>query len=39
MGISLALEFAPEYAVLIGAITLPAAKWADRNSPDYGLTK
>jgi hypothetical protein len=39
MGISLALEFAPEYAVLIGAITLPAAKWADRNSPEYGLTK
>jgi hypothetical protein len=39
MGISLALDFAPEYAVLIGAITAPAARWADRNSPEYGLTK
>ena len=39
MGISLALDFAPEYAVLIGAITAPAARWADRNSPEYGLIK
>ena len=37
--IALALDFAPEYAVLIGAITAPLARWADRNSPEYGLTK
>lgn len=36
MGIALLLDFAPEYAVLIGAITAPAAKWADKNSKDYG---
>ena len=36
MGISLALDFAPEYAVLIGAITAPAARWADKNSKEYG---
>ncbi len=39
MGISLALDFAPEYAVLIGAITAPAARWADKNSPQYGRKK
>lgn len=36
MGIALLLDFAPEYAVLIGAITAPAARWADKNSPQYG---
>lgn len=36
MGIALLLDFAPEYAVLIGAITAPAAKWADKNSKEYG---
>lgn len=36
MAISLALDFAPEYAVLIGAITAPAARWADKNSKAYG---
>ena len=36
MGIALILDFAPEYAVLIGAITAPAARWADKNSPQYG---
>ena len=36
MGVSLALDFAPEYAVLIGAITAPAVRWADKNSPQYG---
>lgn len=39
MGISLALDFAPEYAVLIGALTAPAARWADKNSPNYGRKK
>lgn len=36
MGVSLLLNFAPEYAVLIGAITAPAVRWADKNSPQYG---
>lgn len=36
MGIALVLDFAPEQAVLIGAITGPLAKWADKNSKDYG---
>lgn len=36
MGIALLLDTAPEYAVLIGAITAPAARWADKNSPQYG---
>ena len=36
MGLALILDFAPEYAVLIGAITAPAARWADKNSPQYG---
>lgn len=36
MGVSLLLDFAPEYAVLIGAITAPAVRWADKNSPLYG---
>jgi len=36
MGIALILDFAPEYAVLIGAITAPAARWADKNSKQYG---
>ena len=36
MGVSLLLDFAPEYVVLIGAITAPAVRWADKNSPQYG---
>lgn len=39
MSIAFALNFAPEYAVLIGAITAPAARWADKNSPQYGRKK
>ena len=29
MGLALAANLAPEYAVLIGALAAPAAKWAD----------
>ena len=36
MGVSLLLDFAPEYSVLIGAITAPAVRWADKNSKQYG---
>jgi hypothetical protein len=37
MGIALAVDIAPEYAVLIGALVAPAAKWADKNEKAYGL--
>ena len=36
MGIALLSNLRPEYAVLIGAVTAPAAKWASKNSKDYG---
>lgn len=39
MGIAFALDFAPEYAVLIGGVTAPLARWADKNSPQYGRKK
>lgn len=37
MGIALATNVAPEYAVLIGGLTAPAVKWADRAEEDFGL--
>lgn len=37
MGIALASDLAPQYAVVIGALAAPAAKWANKNSKDYGL--
>lgn len=36
MGIALASDLAPQYAVVIGALAAPAAKWANKNSKDYG---
>lgn len=36
MGIALLTDLRPEYAVLIGALTAPLAKWADKNEHDYG---
>lgn len=36
MGIAFAMDFAPEYAVLIGGVTAPVAAWADKNRKDYG---
>lgn len=36
MGIAFAMDFAPEYAVLIGGVTAPIAAWADKNRKDYG---
>ncbi len=36
MGVALAIDMKPEYAVLIGAITAPATKWASKHSKDYG---
>lgn len=37
MGIALLTDMAPEYAILIGGLTAPAVKWADRAEKEYGL--
>lgn len=37
MGIALLTDMKPEYAVLIGAIAGPLAKWADKTEKEYGL--
>ena len=37
MGIALAADVAPQYAVLIGSIAAPAAKWADKAEKEFGL--
>ena len=37
MGIALATDMAPEYAVLIGGIAAPLVKWADRAEQEFGL--
>ena len=36
MGIALLTDMKPEYAVLIGALTAPLAKWADKTEKEYG---
>jgi hypothetical protein len=36
MGIALATDVAPEYAVLIGSVAGPLAKWADKAEKAYG---
>ena len=37
MGIAFANDLAPEYAVLIGGLTAPAVKWADKAEAEFGL--
>lgn len=37
MGLALAADIAPEYAILIGALAAPAAKWADKTEKEYGI--
>lgn len=37
LGVALASELEPHYAVLIGALAGPLIKWADKNSKDYGV--
>jgi hypothetical protein len=37
MGIALAADIAPQYAILIGSLAAPAAKWADKTEKQYGL--
>ena len=36
MGIALLTDMKPEYAVLIGALAAPLAKWADKTETQYG---
>lgn len=36
MGIALLTNLKPEYAVLIGAVAAPLAKWADKAEKEYG---
>ena len=36
MGIALLTDMKPEYAVLIGALAAPLAKWADKTESEYG---
>lgn len=36
MGIALLTDIKPEYAIMIGAITAPLAKWADKTEKEYG---
>ena len=38
MGVALATDMAPEYAILIGGLTAPAVKWADRAEEEFGRT-
>ena len=37
MGVAFATDMAPEYAILIGGITAPAIKWADKTEKEFGL--
>jgi hypothetical protein len=37
MGIALLTDMKPEYAILIGALAAPLAKWADKNEGEYGI--
>jgi hypothetical protein len=37
MGIALLTDMAPEYAILIGGLTAPVVKWADRAEQEFGL--
>lgn len=36
MGIALATDLAPEYAILIGGLTAPIVKWADKTEAEFG---
>ena len=38
MGLALAADLAPQYAILIGSIAAPLAKWADKTEKEFGLT-
>lgn len=37
MGIATLTDMAPQYAVIIGAVAAPLAKWADKAEKEYGI--
>lgn len=37
MGLALAADLAPQYAILIGSVAGPLAKWADKTEKEYGI--
>jgi hypothetical protein len=37
MGIALLTDLKPEYAIIIGALAAPLAKWADKTEKQYGV--
>ena len=37
MGLALIMDMQPEHAILIGGVTAPLAKWADKTETQYGL--
>ena len=37
MGIAFLTDMAPEYAILIGGLTAPLVKWADKAEAEFGL--
>lgn len=37
MAIALAADLEPHYAVLIGSVAAPLAKWADKAEKEFGL--
>jgi len=39
LGLALAADLAPEYAIFVGSIAGPLAKWADKTEKEFGLTK
>ena len=36
MGVALATDMSPEYAVLIGSVAAPLVKWADKAEKEFG---
>lgn len=38
LGLALAVDLAPQYAIMIGAVCGPLAKWADAAEKDFGRT-
>ena len=37
MGIALLIDMNPQQAILIGALTAPAANWANKYKKEYGV--
>ena len=37
LGLALAADLAPQYAIMIGAVFGPLVKWADKAESEFGL--